>query len=82
MNILAIANPSTLPMLHPHHARFKVRDRRSSLLICLLYTSNLIEMGVGAIKVDFGEGAPLDAIYANGRRGLYEHNQMCIRDSY
>ena len=28
---------------------------------------NLIEMGVGAIKVDFGEGAPLDAIYANGR---------------
>lgn len=33
MNILAIANPSTLPMLHPHHARFKVRDRRSSLLI-------------------------------------------------
>lgn len=35
---------------------------------------NLIEMGVGAIKVDFGEGAPLDAIYANGRSGLYEHN--------
>ena len=33
---------------------------------------NLIEMGVGAIKVDFGEGAPLDAIYANGRSGLYE----------
>ena len=35
---------------------------------------NLIEMGVSAIKVDFGEGAPLDAIYANGRSGLYEHN--------
>ena len=33
MNILSIANPSTLPMLHPHHARFKVRDRRGSLLM-------------------------------------------------
>ena len=40
---------------------------------------NLIEMGVGAIKVDFGEGAPLDAIYANGRSGLYEHNLYPLR---
>ena len=40
---------------------------------------NLIEMGVGAIKVDFGEGAPLDAIYANGRSGLYEHNHYPLR---
>ena len=36
-------------------------------------------MGVGAIKVDFGEGAPLDAIYANGRSGLYEHNLYPLR---
>lgn len=40
---------------------------------------NLIEMGVGAIKVDFGEGAPLDAVYANGRSGLYEHNLYPLR---
>lgn len=40
---------------------------------------NLIEMGVGAIKVDFGEGAPVDAIYANGRSGLYEHNLYPLR---
>ncbi len=40
---------------------------------------NLIEMGVGAIKVDFGEGAPLDAIYSNGRSGLYEHNLYPLR---
>ena len=40
---------------------------------------NLIEMGVGAIKVDFGEGAPLEGIYANGRSGLYEHNLYPVR---
>ena len=40
---------------------------------------NLIGMGVGAIKVDFGEGAPLNAIYHNGRSGLYEHNLYPLR---
>lgn len=40
---------------------------------------NLIEKGVGAIKVDFGEGAPLDAIYHNGKSGLYEHNLYPLR---
>ena len=39
----------------------------------------LLEMGVGAIKVDFGEAAPLDGIYANGRGGLYEHNLYPVR---
>ena len=39
----------------------------------------LLEMGVGAIKVDFGEAAPLDGIYANGRSGLYEHNLYRVR---
>lgn len=39
----------------------------------------LLEMGVGAIKVDFGEAAPLDGIYANGRSGLYEHNLYPVR---
>ena len=40
---------------------------------------NLIDMGVGAIKVDFGEGAPLEGIYNNGRSGLYEHNLYPVR---
>lgn len=40
---------------------------------------NLLRQGVGAIKVDFGEGAPLDAVYANGRSGLYEHNLYPVR---
>ncbi len=41
--------------------------------------ARLIEMGVSAIKVDFGEGAPLDAIYHNGLSGLYEHNLYPLR---
>lgn len=41
--------------------------------------ANLLEQGVGAIKVDFGEGAPLNAVYHNGRSGLYEHNLYPVR---
>lgn len=41
--------------------------------------AGLLEMGVGAIKVDFGEAAPVDAVYANGRTGLYEHNLYPVR---
>jgi alpha-D-xyloside xylohydrolase len=40
---------------------------------------SLLEMGVGAIKADFGEGAPYDGFYANGRGGLYEHNLYPVR---
>ncbi|MGC4090649.1 MAG: alpha-xylosidase [Polyangiaceae bacterium] len=36
--------------------------------------SGLLELGVGAIKVDFGEGAPLNGLYHSGRSGWYEHN--------
>jgi alpha-D-xyloside xylohydrolase len=39
----------------------------------------LIKMGVGAIKVDFGEAAPLTGVYANGRTGFYEHNLYPLR---
>lgn len=39
----------------------------------------LIGQGVGAIKVDFGEAAPVNAVYANGRSGLYEHNLYPVR---
>jgi alpha-D-xyloside xylohydrolase len=41
--------------------------------------ANLLKMGVGAIKVDFGEGAPVNGIYASGRSGLYEHNLYPLR---
>jgi alpha-D-xyloside xylohydrolase len=39
----------------------------------------LLKLGVGAIKVDFGEAAPLTGIYANGRSGFYEHNLYPLR---
>ncbi|HVM59768.1 MAG TPA: TIM-barrel domain-containing protein [Verrucomicrobiae bacterium] len=41
--------------------------------------ANLLRMGVGAIKVDFGEAAPYNGIYANGRTGFYEHNLYPLR---
>src|SRR2546425_5909041 len=40
---------------------------------------NLLKMGVGAIKADFGEGAPLTGQYASGRTGWYEHNLYPLR---
>ena len=39
----------------------------------------LLELGVGAIKVDFGEAAPADGIYASGKTGFYEHNLYPLR---
>ncbi len=39
----------------------------------------LLRMGVGAIKVDFGEAAPTTGIYASGRTGFYEHNLYPLR---
>jgi alpha-D-xyloside xylohydrolase len=41
--------------------------------------ANLLKLGVGAIKVDFGEAAPYNGIYANGRTGFYEHNLYPLR---
>ncbi len=40
---------------------------------------NLLSMGVGAIKVDFGEAAPIEAVYNNGQTGWYEHNIYPVR---
>ena len=40
---------------------------------------NLIGMGVGAIKVDFGEGSPVNAVYHNGKTGWQEHNLYPLR---
>ncbi len=39
----------------------------------------LLKQGVGVIKVDFGEAAPPDGIYASGRTGFYEHNLYPLR---
>ncbi|HLO58289.1 MAG TPA: TIM-barrel domain-containing protein [Bacteroidales bacterium] len=39
----------------------------------------LLKMGVGAIKVDFGEAAPQKGIYASGKTGFYEHNLYPLR---
>ena len=41
--------------------------------------ASLLKMGVGAIKVDFGEAAPEDGLYADGRTGFYEHNLYPLR---
>lgn len=39
----------------------------------------LLDMGVGAIKVDFGEAAPYYGTYASGKTGFYEHNLYPLR---
>ncbi len=41
--------------------------------------ANLLSEGVSAIKVDFGEAAPANGIWANGRTGFYEHNLFPLR---
>jgi alpha-D-xyloside xylohydrolase len=41
--------------------------------------AELLKLGVGAIKVDFGEDAPLGGVYANGYTGWYEHNLYPLR---
>jgi alpha-D-xyloside xylohydrolase len=41
--------------------------------------ANVLNLGVGAIKVDFGEAAPESGIYADGRTGFYEHNLYPLR---
>jgi len=41
--------------------------------------AGLLKMGVGAIKVDFGEAAPANGIYHSGRTGFYEHNLYPLR---
>lgn len=39
----------------------------------------LLDLGVAVIKVDFGEAAPANGIYASGRTGFYEHNLYPLR---
>ncbi|WP_418698841.1 TIM-barrel domain-containing protein [Bacteroides sp.] len=41
--------------------------------------AGLLDMGVSAIKVDFGEAAPLNGLYASGKTGWYEHNLYPVR---
>ena len=39
----------------------------------------LMRQGVSTIKCDFGEAAPYNGFYHNGRGGLYEHNLYPLR---
>ena len=39
----------------------------------------LLDLGIGAIKADFGENAPASGLYASGRSGWYEHNLYPVR---
>lgn len=39
----------------------------------------LFDMGIRAVKADFGEGAPYNGIYASGKSGRYEHNLYPLR---
>jgi alpha-D-xyloside xylohydrolase len=41
--------------------------------------AGLLKLGVGAIKVDFGEAAPYSGVYASGKTGFYEHNLYPLR---
>ena len=41
--------------------------------------TGLLRMGVGVIKVDFGEAAPPNGIFHNDRTGFYEHNLYPLR---
>ena len=40
---------------------------------------DVLKLGVGAIKADFGEQAPLTGQYASGLSGWYEHNLYPLR---
>ncbi len=41
--------------------------------------AGLLNQGVSVIKVDFGEAAPANGLYASGRTGFYEHNLYPLR---
>ncbi|MFC5529867.1 TIM-barrel domain-containing protein [Cohnella yongneupensis] len=41
--------------------------------------AELLSLGVGAIKVDFGEAAPVNGWYASGKSGFHEHNLYPLR---
>lgn len=41
--------------------------------------ASLLELGVAAIKVDFGEGAPIYGRYHSGKSGKLEHNLYPLR---
>jgi len=43
------------------------------------HIASLLHLGVGAIKVDFGEAGPVNGLYASGGTGFYEHNLYPLR---
>jgi len=62
------SDDATLDLSNPEAVKWyqnKVRD--------------LLKLGVGAIKIDFGEQAPLTGQYTSGLSGWYEHNLYPLR---
>ncbi|OCT15486.1 alpha-xylosidase [Paenibacillus pectinilyticus] len=43
------------------------------------HIARLLAKGIGAIKVDFGEAAPIHGHYHSGKSGFYEHNLYPLR---
>ncbi|HSV27388.1 MAG TPA: TIM-barrel domain-containing protein, partial [Sedimentisphaerales bacterium] len=43
------------------------------------HIASLLRLGASAIKVDFGEAAPANGLYASGCTGFYEHNLYPLR---
>ncbi|WP_188532811.1 glycoside hydrolase family 31 protein [Paenibacillus abyssi] len=41
--------------------------------------TRLFDLGISAIKADFGEEAPLHGAYASGKTGRFEHNLYALR---
>jgi alpha-D-xyloside xylohydrolase len=75
-NGLAVRNPGGLPPDEDATLDFSNPDTVKWYQNKL---AGLLKLGVGAIKVDFGEGAPYNGLYASGKTGLYEHNLYPLR---
>ena len=71
------ANGTTAPVLEAFAGRELAAIDFTNPQASAWYTSKLavlLDQGVAVFKTDFGEQAPLEAVYADGRTGLEMHN--------
>ncbi len=54
-------------------------SKRETVVWYQEHIARLMKMGVGAIKVDFGEALPIKGLFASGKSGYYEHNLYPLR---
>ena len=54
-------------------------SKRETVVWYQQHIARLMKMGVGAIKVDFGEALPIKGLFASGKSGYYEHNLYPLR---